>query len=80
MYQENQLHESDEYNQPIHLNEVKRALSLLHNNNKKWIFKIRTRSNCNFIKGLFATNTTSRGYTNSMECINFNQHRQRLRR
>ena len=32
IYQENQLHESDEYNQPIHLNEVKRALSLLHNN------------------------------------------------
>ena len=32
IYQENRLHESDEYNQPIHLYEVKRALSLLRNN------------------------------------------------
>ena len=35
IYQENRLHESNEYNQPIHLNEVKRALSLLHNNKNK---------------------------------------------
>ena len=32
IYQENKLHESYEYNQPIQLNEVKRALSLLQNN------------------------------------------------
>ena len=32
IYQENRLHESDEYNQPMQLNEVKRALSLLCNN------------------------------------------------
>ena len=32
IYQESRLHESDEYNQPIHLIEVKRALSLLRNN------------------------------------------------
>ena len=32
IYQGNRLHENDEYNQPIHLNEVKRALSLLRNN------------------------------------------------
>ena len=32
IYQENKLHESNEYNKPIHLNEVKRALRLLHNN------------------------------------------------
>ena len=31
IYQENWLHESDEYNQPIYLNEVKRALSLRGN-------------------------------------------------
>ena len=32
IYQENRLHESHEYNQPIHLYEVKRALRLLRNN------------------------------------------------
>ena len=32
IYQENRLHESYEYNQPIQLNEVKRALNLLQNN------------------------------------------------
>ena len=32
IYQENRLHENDRYNQPIHLNEVKRALSLMSNN------------------------------------------------
>ena len=32
IYQENRLHESDGYNQPKQLNEVKRTLSLLHNN------------------------------------------------
>ena len=32
IYQQNWLHESDECNQPIYLNEVKRALSLLRNN------------------------------------------------
>ena len=32
IYQENQSHESDEYNQPKQLNKVKRALSLLRNN------------------------------------------------
>ena len=31
IYQENRLHGSAEYNQAIQLNEVKRALSLLHN-------------------------------------------------
>ena len=30
------------------------------------------RSNCNFTKGLFPTNTTIRGYTNSVELIDFN--------
>ena len=30
--EENRINESDEYNQPIHLNEVKITLSLLHKN------------------------------------------------
>ena len=35
IYQENQLHESDEYNQPIQLNGVKRALRLLRSNKRE---------------------------------------------
>ena len=59
IYQENRLHESDEYNQPIQLNEVKTALRLLRNSKSedplaiKNDFKIWGRSNCNFTKGLF---------------------------
>ena len=35
IYQENQLHKSDEYNQPIQLNGVKRALRLLRSNKRE---------------------------------------------
>ena len=68
IYQENQLNESDEYNQPIDLYEVKRSLSLLRNNKSedpdtiKNEFLKNGRSNCNFTKGLFLTNTTIRIY------------------
>ena len=35
IYKENRLHESDEYNESIQLNEVKRALCLLRNSKRE---------------------------------------------
>ena len=60
---------------------MKEVLSLLCNNKSedpyaiKIIFEIWGRSNSNFAEGLFPTNTTIRGYTKSVELIDFNQHR-----
>ena len=45
--EENRINESEEYNQPIHLNEVKRALSLLHNNKSEDPHTIKNE----FLKG-----------------------------
>ena len=42
IYQENRLHENDEYNQPIQLNEVKRALRLLRNSKSEDPHAIKT--------------------------------------
>ena len=77
--QENRLHKSDEYNQPIQLNEVKRALSLLRNNKSKDLHTTKNEflkyGGEAITKGLFPRNTTVKRYTNSVELISYNQHR-----
>ena len=61
---------------------MKRALSLLRHNKSVDLHTIKNEflkygggSNCNFTIGLFPTNTTIRGYTNSVKLINFHEHR-----